>query len=171
MTQYYKFENNTVTPCSSHGLTSGALKDLTLKGFTSACGGVFSQEYFDGALTDSRTCIKLITSPTEPTGKFMSTLTSLEDQISSSANAVNSAIHKLNDAADTAKDKLHGVSGKLRDGAEKLSVAIDKVMTVSGRKDYAEVVRLTESLVSSLERLAELEQKGLLDKVIRAMAH
>jgi len=100
----------------------------------------------------------------------MSTLTSLEDQISSSANAVNLAIHKLNDAADTAKDKLHDVSGKLRGGAEKLSVAIDKVMTVSGRKDYAEVVRLTESLVSSLERLAELEQKGLLDKVIRAMA-
>ena len=171
MTHYYRFENGKATPCSSHGFTSGAIKDLTLNGFTTACGGVFSEKYLTRALTNPRTCMALITSPSEPTGKFMNTLPTLEDQISNSATAVNSAIVKLSDAADTAKDKLHGVSGKLRDGAEKLSVAIDKVMTVSGRKDYAEVVRLTESLVNSLERLAELEQKGLLDKVIRAMAH
>jgi hypothetical protein len=170
MTQYYRFENNKATPCSAHGLTTGAVKQLKLNGFTTACGGIFSKEYFDHAFTDRHTCMGLITSPSEPIGKFMTTLTSLEDQISSSALAVNSAIIKLNGAADTAKDKLHGVSGKLREGAEKLSVAIDKVMVVSGRKDYAEVVRLTESLVGSLERLAELEQKGLLDRVIRAMA-
>ena len=43
------------------------------------------------------------------------------------------------------------------------------MMKIAGRGDFAETVRLTESLVESLERLAVLEEKGLLDKVMRAM--
>jgi hypothetical protein len=40
---------------------------------------------------------------------------------------------------------------------------------VAGRGDFAETVKLTVTLVDSLERLAELEEKGLLDKVMKAM--
>lgn len=62
------------------------------------------------------------------------------------------------------------VTGKFRSGTEHLGVAIDKMMKVVGRGDYEKTVQLTRTLVDSLERLAVLEEKGLLDKVMRAMS-
>ena len=72
-------------------------------------------------------------------------------------------------AAREANKQMSDVTGKFRDGTEKLSFAIDKLMKVAGRGDFEKTVELTESLVSSLERLAVLEEKGLLDKVMKAM--
>lgn len=99
----------------------------------------------------------------------MDSLELTRDQINANAEAISDASHKLVDIAKGANKQMTEVAGKFRDGTERLGVAIDKLMKVAGRGDFAETVRLTESLVTSLERLAVLEEKGVLDKVMRAM--
>ena len=62
------------------------------------------------------------------------------------------------------------VTGKFRHGTESLGAAIDKMAKIAARADFEKTVALAESLVQSLERLAVLEEKGVLDKVIKAMS-
>lgn len=99
----------------------------------------------------------------------MSNLDTAKDRIDETTEAIRVSAVKMVETAREANKTMNDVSGKMRDGSEKLAVAIDKMMKIAGRGDFAETVRLTESLVSSLERLADLEQRGLLDKVMRAM--
>ena len=99
----------------------------------------------------------------------METLDRTKQQIEENTEAILSSGRKLVDAAKDANKQMADVTGKFRDGTERLGNAIDKLMKVAGRGDFAETVKLTESLVDSLERLAALEEKGLLDKVMRAM--
>ena len=99
----------------------------------------------------------------------MDALESTKQQINENADAILAAGRKLVDTARDANKNMADVTGKFRDGTEKLGNAIDKLMKVAGRGDFAETVKMTESLVDSLERLAILEEKGLLDKVMRAM--
>ena len=99
----------------------------------------------------------------------MEALENTRQQITENAEAILSAGGKLVDAAKNANKQMAEVTGKFRDGTERLGNAIDKLMKIAGRGDFAETVKMTESLVDSLERLAILEEKGLLDKVMRAM--
>ena len=66
--------------------------------------------------------------------------------------------------------KLNDLSGKMRDGADKLNSAIEKFNKVTGNTNFAETAKHVESLVNSLERLAVLEASGTLDKVMKAMS-
>ena len=96
----------------------------------------------------------------------------IENAVESLDKAKKSLFEASKEFQESAKSAAKGAldaSGKLRDGSEKLGTALDKLMKVSGRADFAETVRLTASLVESLERLAALEEKGLLDKVMKAM--
>lgn len=99
----------------------------------------------------------------------MEALDRTKRQIEENTEAILSSGRKLVDTAKDANKQMADVTGKFRDGTERLGNAIDKLMKVAGRGDFAETVKLTESLVDSLERLAVLEEKGLLDKVMRAM--
>ncbi len=106
----------------------------------------------------------------EPAGKFMEALERTKQQIDDNTQAIALAANRLVELARESNKQVADVTGKFRDQTERLSNAIDKLAKVAGRGDYAETVRLTTQLVESLERLAALEEKGLLDKVMRAMA-
>jgi hypothetical protein len=155
-----------IFPTQCMGATAGGLQQLKQQGHTSAGGGLFHQDYLDQLV---------IGTPgqyfrhTEPAGIFMDKLEQTKQQIEDNTEAIRRASHVLVDTAKDANKSMADVSGKMRDGADKLSFAIDKMMKVTGRTDFAHVVALTESLVDSLERLAALEQKGLLEKVMQAM--
>ncbi len=99
----------------------------------------------------------------------METLDRTIQQLEENKTAIADASKKLVETAKDANKHMIDVTGKFRDGTEKLGIAIDKLMKVAGRGDFSETVRLTESLVNSLERLAALEEKGVLDKVMKAM--
>lgn len=99
----------------------------------------------------------------------METLERTKVQIEENTDAIEASAGKLVQTATEANKKMADVTGKFRDGTERLGNAIDKLMKIAGRGDFAETVKLTESLVDSLERLAALEEKGLLDKVMKAM--
>lgn len=99
----------------------------------------------------------------------MEQLEKTKQQLDDNTQAIVESGRKLVEAAREANKGMADVSGKFRDGANKLGVAIDGMMKVAGRSDFAEAVRLTESFVASMERLAALEEKGILEKVMRAM--
>lgn len=155
-----------IFPDICKGKTSGGLREVKEKGYTTASKGYFDIEFIKRDLIDNP---DLYFKRTEPAGIFMSKLEESEKQINEAATAIWTASHKLVENAKEANKQMSDVTGKFRDGTEKLSSAIDKLMKVVDRGDFAETVGLTKSLVDSLERLADLEEKGLLDKVIRAM--
>lgn len=105
----------------------------------------------------------------EPGGQFMSTIENAVESLGKAKQSIMDASRNFQESAKTAAKGALDASGKLRDGSEKLGSALDKLMKVSGRADFAETVKLTGQLVESLERLAALEEKGLLDKVMKAM--
>ena len=99
----------------------------------------------------------------------MEALTTTQKTIEDNTAAIQASARRLVESATDANKQMANVTGKVRAGTENLGAAIDKLMKVAGRGDFEKTVALTESLVESLERLAALEEKGLLDKVMKAM--
>lgn len=155
-----------ILPETCRVTTAGALREIAKQGYTFASGGLVSGEYIDRLMVGNPGNFFRFT---EPAGIFMDKLEQTKQQIEENTEAIRRSSYALVDTAKEANKAMTDVSGKMRDGADKLSFAIDKMLKVTGRGDFGQVVALTESLVDSLERLAVLEQKGLLDKVMQAM--
>lgn len=147
------------------GVTAGNLRQVKQQGYAES-GELISGDFGTRKITSNP---MIFFSKIEPAGVFMEALENTRQQITENAEAILSAGGKLVDAAKNANKQMAEVTGKFRDGTERLGNAIDKLMKIAGRGDFAETVKMTESLVDSLERLAILEEKGLLDKVMRAM--
>lgn len=105
----------------------------------------------------------------EPAGEFMANIETAKEHIEQTSEAIFASARKLVAVANEANKEMAGISGKFRAGTEHLGVAIDKMMRTVSRGDYEKTVKLTVDLVDALERLAALEEKGLLDKVMKAM--
>ena len=154
-----------IYPSHCKGVTAGALRQIQQQGFTTASGGLFATQKVNNMINAKG----IYFSHTEQAGVFMENLNSTKQKIEENTEAIFASGRKLVETAKDANKQMAEVTGKFRDGTERLSNAIDKLMKVAERGDFAETVRLTESLVESLERLAVLEEKGMLDKVMRAM--
>jgi soluble cytochrome b562 len=156
-----------VFPAICRNVTSGALRQAKQHGATTACKGLFSREGVDRLALR----VDAYFDHNEPAGAYMDTLERTKQQFEENTEAVSASARKLVEVAVESNKQIAGVTGKFREGTERLGVAIDKLTKVAGRGDFAQLVKQTESLVDSLERLAALEEKGLLDKVIKAMSH
>lgn len=152
-----------IFPQNCRGITLGALREIKKNGITHASGGFCSDEVikaFEPNFYFHRR---------EPAGAYMQSLEQTKQTIDDNTDAIRNSSKHLVEAAVDANKQMQHVSGKFREGTEKLGVAIDKFMKIASRGDFAETVKLTESFVDSMERLAILEEKGLLDKVMKAM--
>mgnify|MGYP000866548586 CR=1 FL=1 len=155
-----------IFPSHCRNVTSGALRELKQKGATTASGGYFTPKYITNLVaTDAIGYFNKV----EPAGVFMDSLEQTKKHIDENTDAICAASVKLVDAAKDANKRMAEVNGKFREGTERIGNALDKLAKVVERSDFAETVRLTESLVQSLERLAVLEDRGMLDKVMKAM--
>lgn len=108
--------------------------------------------------------------PNEPLGKYMTTLKAAAEDATEMTEVLFSNTRAMVEQAKVTTKQLNDLSGKMRDGAEKLNSAIDKFNKVAGNDNFAETARHAESLVQSLERLAALEASGTLEKVMKAMS-
>jgi ABC-type transporter Mla subunit MlaD len=106
----------------------------------------------------------------EPLGKFMSALEKTKADADALTDALLKSTNALVEQAKESNKQLNDVNGKMRDGAEKLGIAIERFNKVAGNTNFAETAKQAESLVNSLERLAALEASGMLEKVMKAMA-
>lgn len=154
-------------PSHIRGVTAGALRQVARNGYTTASGGLFSESSVNSTIRGTRPSTYF--SKIEPAGILMSELETKEKELRSVTEAIQSAAFSLVESAKDTSRALQESSGKMRDGTDKLSAAMDKFMKVAHRADFEKTVHLTLSLVDSLERLAALEERGLLEKVMKAM--
>lgn len=155
-----------IFPANCKGTTLGALREVKRDGYTTQSGGLFDMKLVKGMMRSSKGFFDKI----EPGGVFMSNLEVTQKQIDETSEAISKSARSMVEMARESSKGLSEASSKVRDGTDKMGAALDKFMRVVDRKDFAETVKLTESLVDSLERLAVLEDRGVLDKVMKAMA-
>lgn len=146
------------------------MRQLKTQGHTTASGGLFSKDYLNHLLSDE-TLSSTLRLKREPLGVFMSQLENVAKQIEETAAAVSTQSNALVSAAQIASKQMMEVSAKMRDSAEKMSTAMVKFAAIANNTKFAESAKTAESLVNSLERLAELQRTGMLDKVMAAMKH
>ena len=149
-------------------LTKAAQREVDAKGYTTACGGVFSNKFILNSLWMSG--INTFFRKTEPAGVFMSDLEKTNKQIEESTEAIIRSGRRLVDSAKEASQNMVDVNRAFRDNSDKMSSAIDKMMQMTARKDFKETVDLAINFVEAMERLSKLEQSGLLEKVTKAMS-
>ena len=155
-----------IFPANTRGLTAGAMRQIKHHGHTTAAGGWHAIDSVYNMAADGG----IYLNEREPLGRFMSAL----EKTAEDANALTDALLKSTTAmveqARESNKQLNDVNGKMRDGAEKLGLAIERFNKVAGNTNFAETAKQAESLVNSLERLAALEASGMLEKVMKAMA-
>ena len=155
-----------IFPSNTKGMTTGAMRQIKQQGFTTAAGGWHSLNRVYNLATEASLYLK----ETEPLGKYMTVLEKTKEDAENLTEALVKSTNTMVDQAKEAHKQMQDINGKLRDGAEKLGLAIEKFNRVAGNTNFAETAKQAESLVSSLERLAALEASGVLDKVMKAMA-
>jgi methyl-accepting chemotaxis protein len=155
-----------IYPAHLKDMTAGAWRQIKQQGSTTAAGGWHSIDKVHGIATDET----LYLQSNEPLGEYMTALkTAVEDAQAMTEALLKNTNTMVEQARETNK-RLNDLSGKMRDGADKLNSAIEKFNKVTGNTNFAETAKQAESLVNSLERLAVLEASGTLDKVMKAMS-
>jgi hypothetical protein len=147
-------------------ITAGALRQIKATGYTNSCGEYWSQKFFLSALTNN---LEIYFHKTESAGAYMDALEKNKEIIDKSTQALLDSCGALVVQAKESNKQLAGATGKIRANIEYLSVAIEKLAKVSKDTDLANTAALMLSLVDSLERLAVLEQKGVLGKIMQSM--
>jgi methyl-accepting chemotaxis protein len=153
-------------PAHLRGMTAGAFRQVKQQGGTTASGGWHSMDNLKRVALDANTFLQ----PNEPLGKYMTTLKATAEEATEMTEVLFSNTRAMVDQAKVTSKQLNELSGKMRDGAEKLNSAIEKFNKVVGDTNFAETAKHAESLVNSLERLAVLEASGTLEKVMKAMS-
>jgi hypothetical protein len=148
------------------GMTAGALRQLQQHGYTTASGGGFSKSFVDHAFIGDQ---HLYTSKREPVGGYMSNLETAKQHVEEMSEAMSKATRNMVHTADAATKELAAVSGRLRDATDKLGSAIVKFNAATANKSFAESADRATKLVEAMERLAVLQERGVLDKVIKAL--
>lgn len=157
-----------IFPKHLKGLTAGMAREIARQGHTSAAGGRFSVGLIDGYLATAK--VSDYKHKHEPLGIFMTTSNNTAKEITEVADAVSAAVKQMVAATNDANKQLTESTAKMRDNSEKLGAAITKLAKIAGDKNFAATAATAESLVNSLERLAELEKTGMLDRVMKAMS-
>jgi ABC-type transporter Mla subunit MlaD len=155
-----------IFPAHLKGMTTGALRQIKQHGSTTAAGGWHSMGKIHELATDTTIYLQ----PREPLGKYMTALEQAKEDAKEMTEALLKNTNAMVEQARESHKQMSDINGKLRDGAEKLGLAIEKFNKVAGNTNFAETAKQAESLVTSLERLAALEASGMLDKVMKAMA-
>ena len=147
-------------------MTAGAMRQIKQQGYTTAAGGWHTMDRVYGLAND----VGIYLDEREPLGKFMTVLEKSAEDAKELTQALMKHTFAMVEQAKESNKQLNDVNGKMRDGAEKLALAIEKFNKVAGNTNFAETAKQAESLVNSLERLAALEASGMLEKVMKAMA-
>ena len=147
-------------------MTAGAMRQIKQQGYTTAAGGWHTMDRVYGLAND----VGIYLDEREPLGKFMTVLEKSAEDAKELTQALMKHTFAMVEQAKESNKQLNDVNGKMRDGAEKLALAIERFNKVAGNTNFAETAKQAESLVNSLERLAALEASGMLEKVMKAMA-
>jgi len=147
-----------IYPVHLKGMTTGAMRQIKQHGSTTAAGGWHSMDTLYELAADTN----IYLSTREPLGKYMTALAQAKEDAKEMTEALLKNTNAMVEQARESHKQMSDINGKLRDGAEKLGLAIEKFNKVAGNTNFAETAKQAESLVTSLERLAALEASGML---------
>jgi hypothetical protein len=143
------------------------MRQIQQQGFTTAGrdGGAWSKKMIEGKVAT----LSGYTRHNEPLGIFMNQLTEAKRDIDATTDAVSASARRMSDSAEQASLDMINSSRKMREATEKLTVQMQKFHTIFNNAKFDEQAKAAASLADSMERLATLEQRGLLSKVIQAL--
>ena len=153
-------------PQACRGLSAGAMRQLRESG-RSSTHGVVTSSCAEAMVQGIR--ISDLMKPSEKLGKYMAHTDEITKQLSDTTNAIALQLRTLNQAAAEGTKEMLIISGKMRDSTQKFSEVMTRFTAVASSTKFAETAKVAESLVSSLERLAVLQESGKLDKVLAAL--
>jgi len=140
------------------------MRQLRETGYTS---GLLAAPLIENMVQDVR--MSDLMKPSEKLGKYMAHTDEITKQLSDTTNAISLQLRTLNQAAAEGTKEMLIIAGKMRDSTQKFSEAMTRFTAVASSTKFAETAKVAESLVSSLERLAVLQESGKLDKVLAAL--
>ena len=126
-------------------MTAGALRQIKQQGYTTAAGGWHALDRVYNMATDASVYLR----ENEPLGKYMTVLEKTNQDAKELTQALLKSTNAMVEQARDAHKQMQDINGKLRDGAEKLGLAMEKFNRVAGNTNFAETAKQAESLVSS----------------------
>lgn len=153
-----------IFPESCRNTTAGAMRQIKQHGISTASGGTCSAEW-----AENTSSVNFLFAKIAPVGIYMTTLENSQLSMALAATATSASAKAIAVSANEATAVVTEASRKMRDSTEKLGTAMQKFAGIFGSSDFAKKAEAAESLVTSLERLAVLEEKGILAKLMKAM--
>jgi ABC-type transporter Mla subunit MlaD len=143
------------------------MRQLKQQGWTTAGrdGGAFTA----GFIRKQTASLQGYTRHNEPLGIFMNQLTEAKKDIDATSEAVSASARKMVDSATRASADMTEASRKMRDATEKLTTQMQKFHSAFANTKFDDQAKAATSLADAMERLAALEEKGLLSKVMAAL--
>ena len=156
-----------ILPAHCKGISAGALVQIKQSGYTTAGTGTgrFSVHLINSMIANPTRYAK----KTEPLGIYMSQLAEAQKTIELTTDAVSASARKMVEEAKVASEKLADSSRKMRDATDKLNAQMQKFHSIFSGAKFDEQAKSAQSLADALERLAVLEEKGLLSKIMQSM--
>ncbi len=157
-----------IYPESCRGMTTGSLNQVKRDGYAVSAGkqgGAFSVQYVKERIAD----LAGYTRKNEPLGIFMSQLSEARKDIECTTDAVSASARKMVNEAEGASASMTDASRKMREATDKLNAQMQKFHATFSNAKFDEQAKAAQSLADALERLAKLEEKGMLSKVIAAL--
>ena len=140
--------------------TAGQLREAKLKGMSES--GIWSVEAVKNmAVTEPYAYL----SKTEPGGKVMNKTEEVVNNLTEAAVAITKAGGVVRDTANATIDSMTDSNRKLRENTNKLTDSIGVFLKTANKPEYIKAINDMERLAAALEKIAELEKAGILNKL------
>jgi molybdopterin converting factor small subunit len=140
--------------------TAGEIRQAHLKGWAET--GLFSVEaVYKMAVTDPYAYLDKM----EPGGKVMSKVEEVVENLGEAAKAITKAGGHVRDTANQTIALITDNNRKLRDNNTKLTDSINVFLKTANKPEYIKAINDMERLATALEKIAELEKNGILNKL------
>jgi len=142
------------------GFTAGELRESREHGISNT--GVVSVKYVENKIQQDP---YMYLSKLEPGGQVMNKVEEVVLNLSEASNAIIKAGSTVRESAKTTIDSITDNNRKLRENNTKLTDSINVFLKTATKPEYAKAINDMERLASALEKIAELEKAGILNKL------
>lgn len=140
--------------------TAGGIRETKLYGISNT--GLVSTKYIATKVTSDP---YVFLSKKEPGGQIMSHVEEVKLNLGEAAEAIIKAGGAVRDTAVKTIDSIVDNNRKLRDNNTKLTESINVFLKTATKPEYLKAISDVERLASALEKIADLEKAGILNKL------
>ena len=142
------------------GMTAGEMRQAKQQGFSES--GTYSVEYLSRKV-ESEPYMYLL--KTEPGGKVVNHVEEVKVNLSEAADAMIKAGTAVRDTAVQTIASITDNNRKLRDNNTRLTDSINVFLKTATKAEYLKAINDVERLATALEKIADLEKAGILNKL------